>query len=68
MDYRETDYPCPVVLMLGTEQKGLTEEALAICDTVVRLPMHGRATSLNLSVAVGILIYEIVSRNTIDSP
>ncbi|MFN2146263.1 MAG: TrmH family RNA methyltransferase, partial [Anaerolineales bacterium] len=62
VDYREAEYTSPVVLMLGTEQKGLTDKALMICDQVVRLPMHGRATSLNLSVAAGILIYEIAAR------
>jgi len=61
VNFRKMAYPRPVVLMLGNEQKGLSEEALAICDSVVYLPMHGRATSLNLSVAAGILIYEIVS-------
>lgn len=64
VDYREAEYPRPVALMLGSEQKGLTEDALAICDQVVRLPMYGRATSLNLSVAAGILIYEIAGSNT----
>lgn len=60
-DYREAEYPRPMVLMLGNEQKGLTEDAWAVCDHVVGLPMHGRASSLNLSVAAGILIYQIAS-------
>jgi TrmH family RNA methyltransferase len=59
VDYREADYPRPVILFLGNEQKGLTEDAQALCETVVRLPMRGKSTSLNLSVAAGILIYQI---------
>ena len=42
---------------MGTEQSGLTPEIAAICDTNVKIPMRGRADSLNLSVATGIMIY-----------
>lgn len=66
-DYRKVQYPRPTVLMLGNEQKGLSEEALAFCNTVVSLPMKGRATSLNLSVAAGILIYQVAG-DTQDDP
>jgi len=47
----------PTILLLGSEQKGLTEAQVAACDEVVSLPMRGRASSLNLAVAAGILLY-----------
>jgi TrmH family RNA methyltransferase len=44
---------------LGSERHGLSDEQLADCDLVVRIPMRGRSDSLNLAVAAGILMYEI---------
>ncbi|KAF0107278.1 MAG: RNA methyltransferase TrmH family [Anaerolineaceae bacterium] len=49
----------PTVLLLGSEQKGLTAEQIAACDVTVSLPMRGRASSLNLAVAAGILLYAL---------
>jgi TrmH family RNA methyltransferase len=53
-------YLTPRILLLGSEREGLTAEQLSICESVVRLPMHGRATSLNLAVAAGILLYAML--------
>ena len=47
----------PWVLVLGNEQKGLTSEQTQACDVTVSLPMKGRVSSLNLSVAAGVLLY-----------
>jgi len=47
------------VLVLGNEQKGLSEEQISACDVTVSLPMRGRVSSLNLSVAAGILLYAL---------
>jgi len=60
-DYRKMN-PAngPTVLLLGSEQKGLTPEQLAACELVVSLPMRGRASSLNLAVATGILLYALM--------
>lgn len=49
----------PTVLVLGNEQKGLTPEQIAVCDDLVALPMRGKATSLNLAVAAGVLLYAL---------
>jgi TrmH family RNA methyltransferase len=49
----------PWVLMLGNEQKGLSPEQSEACHVNVSLPMHGRVSSLNLSVAAGILLYAL---------
>ena len=45
------------VLLMGNEQAGLTPEAAAACDDLVRLPMRGRADSLNLAVATAVMLY-----------
>ncbi len=49
----------PTVLLLGSEQKGLSQDQLSACDQLVRLPMKGRVSSLNLAVAAGILLYRL---------
>jgi 23S rRNA (guanosine2251-2'-O)-methyltransferase len=46
------------VLVLGNEQKGLSREQMDACDLTVSLPMQGRVSSLNLSVAAGVLLYQ----------
>lgn len=47
------------VLVLGNEQKGLSPEQIKACDVTVSLPMKGRISSLNLSVAAGVLLYQL---------
>jgi TrmH family RNA methyltransferase len=49
----------PFILLLGSEQKGLSDEQISGCDRLVRLPMTGRVRSLNLAVAAGVLMYQI---------
>jgi TrmH family RNA methyltransferase len=62
-DYQETThFAKPLVLLLGDERRGLNSEQIAVCDTLLRLPMHGRVTSLNLAVAAGIMLYDILQK------
>ena len=56
-NHRTAAYRRPSLILMGTEQSGLTPEIAAACDTHVKIPMKGRADSLNLSVATGIMIY-----------
>jgi TrmH family RNA methyltransferase len=56
-DYRSADYRAPAMILLGNEQQGLTPEMASLCDVNVKIPMRGRADSLNLSVAAGIMLY-----------
>lgn len=58
-DFFESEYPDPIVLMLGSEREGLSEEYAKLCQTMVSIPMLGSCDSLNLSVAAGILLYQI---------
>ncbi len=60
-DYLETrPYLKPRILLLGSEREGLTPAQQSICEGMVRLPMYGRATSLNLAVAAGVLLYAML--------
>jgi tRNA (guanosine-2'-O-)-methyltransferase len=56
--FREVDYTLPTCLLLGNEDGGLTPEALAAADGVVAIPMEGMGTSLNVSVAAALLLFE----------
>jgi TrmH family RNA methyltransferase len=57
LDYRAADYARPALILMGNEQQGLTPDMAELCDVNVKIPMRGRADSLNLAVATGIMIY-----------
>ena len=57
-DYADVDYSAPTVLVLGGEGKGLHEQVRKHCDVLVRIPMAGRISSLNVSVAAGVVLFE----------
>lgn len=58
--YHEYDYPHKTCLMVGHEDHGVTKATLAVCDTAVFLPMYGKGRSLNVHVALSIVIYHIL--------
>jgi TrmH family RNA methyltransferase len=62
VDYREADYRQPLILVMGNEQQGLTDTLTAACDELVRIPMRGKADSLNLAVSTALMIYEALRR------
>ena len=62
-DYRTTQYESPLILLMGSEQKGLSAEQIAICNVAVRMPMLGKVSSLNLSVAAGVMLYEVLAHS-----
>jgi 23S rRNA (guanosine2251-2'-O)-methyltransferase len=49
-------------VLVGNEGAGLAPQTVAVCDRQVRIPMHGTATSLNVSVAAGVVLYELARR------
>jgi TrmH family RNA methyltransferase len=57
VDHRSADYQAPALILMGNEQQGLPPEMAKLCDVNVKIPMRGRADSLNLAVATGIMIY-----------
>jgi len=52
------DYTQPLALVFGNEAEGISEEALSLTDYKIKIPMIGMVHSLNLSVSVGIILYE----------
>jgi tRNA G18 (ribose-2'-O)-methylase SpoU len=54
----DADLTAPCALVLGNESSGLSGEAASVCDEVVAIPMVGGASSFNVTVAAGILLYE----------
>lgn len=60
--YRDVDYAAPVFLLTGNEAQGLPDAYEAACDTLVKLPMLGKADSLNAAVATAVMAYEVLAR------
>lgn len=60
INYTLTDYTVPVALVLGAEDTGISPEILRLSDIFVSIPMFGKIGSLNVSVAAGVTIYEVV--------
>ncbi|CVF45899.1 tRNA (guanosine(18)-2'-O)-methyltransferase [Serratia marcescens] len=58
VDFREVDYTRPTCVLLGQEKTGITEEALALADQDIVIPMIGMVQSLNVSVASALILYE----------
>ncbi|WP_070121454.1 23S rRNA (guanosine(2251)-2'-O)-methyltransferase RlmB [Bacillus marinisedimentorum] len=58
-DYRQLDGTMPLGLVIGSEGKGMGRIIKEKCDFLIRLPMEGKVTSLNASVAAALLMYEV---------
>jgi tRNA (guanosine-2'-O-)-methyltransferase len=58
MLYTELDYTQPLALVFGNESEGISKEAMEMADFKIKIPMVGMVKSLNLSVSVGIILYE----------
>lgn len=57
--YREAAIRRPALVLMGNEQAGLTDALAAACDVNVKIPMRGRADSLNLAIATGVMVYAV---------
>ena len=62
LDYQAISYQAPLVLLMGSEPRGLAREQQALCDLVVHIPMVGHSDSLNLAVATGLMLYEVFNQ------
>lgn len=65
MDYTSWDWTTPCALVFGGEGSGLHRLVRERCDALVRIPLTGKITSLNVSVAVGVVLYEALRQRTI---
>jgi TrmH family RNA methyltransferase len=62
-DYHQLEkYTQPLILLMGSEREGLTASQSAVCDLMLKMPMLGRVTSLNLAVATGVMLYYILGK------
>jgi TrmH family RNA methyltransferase len=64
----DADRPAPAraIVLLGNEQSGLPPDMEAACDMLIKLPMRGRADSLNLAIATGVMLYDLWRRRGYD--
>ena len=58
VDFRDIDYTKPTAILFGQEKYGVTDEAIAMCDQDIVIPMVGMVQSLNVSVAAALVLYE----------
>jgi len=58
--YTEVDFTIPIALIVGNEEKGIRKLTADKCDFLVKIPMAGKLQSLNVSVATGILLFEVM--------
>ena len=68
-NYTNTSYTNPVAVLMGAEDVGISSELLKISDDLVRLPVFGTIESLNVSVAAGVMLYEVIRQRqlTVDN-
>ena len=56
----ELDYKIPTGIIMGSEEDGVSRELLKMCDAKAKIPMSGKIASLNVSVATGVILYEVI--------
>jgi 23S rRNA (guanosine2251-2'-O)-methyltransferase len=56
----QADFSLPTVILMGSEEDGIQKEYLKLADYLVKIPMFGSISSLNVSVATGVILYEAV--------
>lgn len=61
VDYRNQDYHGKIVIIIGSEGKGISKLVKENCDFLVNIPMYGKVNSLNASVSTGIILYQILT-------
>ena len=64
-NYTEADYTVPTAIVMGAEDVGISPQILRLCDKMVSIPILGNIQSLNVSVATGILTYEVIRQRAL---
>lgn len=60
--YDEVDYTTPAAIIMGSEEDGVSGEYIKLCDETVQIPMVGEIASLNVSVAAGVMLFEVLKQ------
>lgn len=63
-EFTDVDFKMPIAIVMGNEEKGIRPLTAKHCDILVRIPMKGKIQSLNVSVATGVLLYEVLKQRT----
>ncbi len=61
----DVDLKGPIAVVMGAEDTGVSPDLFKLADGLVRIPIHGKIGSLNVSVAAGVLIYEVVRQRSL---
>ena len=59
-NYTAVDFTQPMALVMGSEEDGISDEILRMADELIRIPLQGEIGSLNVAVASGVLLYEVI--------
>jgi len=62
LDYQQPVYTAPTFILVGNESAGLPEDYATACDLLVKMPMQGKADSLNAAVATAVMAYEVLNQ------
>jgi 23S rRNA (guanosine2251-2'-O)-methyltransferase len=65
--YHKIDFKIPLCIVVGGEGKGLNSSTKKKCDFLARIPMFGKISSLNVSVAAGIIFYEVIRQRHLNA-
>jgi 23S rRNA (guanosine2251-2'-O)-methyltransferase len=64
INYTKVDYTIPIGIILGSEESGIATSNITKSDSTAKLPLTGKTNSLNVSVAAGIIMYEVIRQRT----
>ena len=59
-DYYKTDLAGPIAIVMGSEEDGVSNDIIRIADELCKIPLMGKISSLNVSVAAGVMMYEVI--------
>jgi 23S rRNA (guanosine2251-2'-O)-methyltransferase len=65
-NYFQHDFTLPVAIIMGSEEDGISNDILNVCDAKIKIPLMGKIGSLNVSVAAGVVLYEAVSQRLME--
>jgi len=65
--YFTQDYAIPCAIIMGSEEDGISSEYLKLCNKKIKIPVSGQISSLNVSVASGIILYEVIRQRIVNN-